>query len=78
MSERIVNLLLLCMQAQEKGHNILFDNSATSTTVWHYTSLEEEQKVIWYRILIHDLRDINLNFDEVEDYLKGLIENDRR
>lgn len=73
MNERILNLLSLCMQAQEKGFNIVFDNAFNCTIIWHHSTIETGQEIIKSIYIIYRGLDRDKCFDEAEAYLKGLI-----
>ena len=70
MKERILNLLSLCMDAQDKGFDVkleigVFFGNNRINNLWHY-GLDNGKLFI--------IRHLD-NIDEAETYLKGLIEN---
>lgn len=64
MEERIINLLKLCMAAQEKGNIIEFTKSYNRVSIWDFTDGK------YYHFLAYDDESMNV----AEAYLKGLIE----
>jgi len=87
MNERILNLLSLCMQAKEKGHDCFFDYSphVQCVSICVYRNGWKEGEVV-DDIVVRDFtdrkfgfyiegdtREVNTIIDMAEDYIKGLI-----
>lgn len=78
MSERVLNLLSMCMQAKDRGHDAFFDYSphVQLISIYGYVGgrIKDKDYDFEYRFYIDDLRAENMaKFDEVESFLKGLI-----
>jgi hypothetical protein len=71
MQERILNLLGLCMQAQEKGHHVNFVCGYYDVYVHHMVKDEHGDYQTASSITVE--KD-GFCIDEAESYLKGLIE----
>lgn len=63
MEERIINLLKLCMAAQEKGNIIDFTKSQDHLSIWDLTDNK------YFHYLVFD----DATMDVAEAYIKGLI-----
>lgn len=77
MQERVLNLLKLCMQAKEIGHDVFFDYSphVQSVKIYGYVGGWKEEKkrdIDVYFYLTTTEEDI-AKIEEVEKFLEGLM-----
>ena len=85
MNERILNLLGLCLQAKEKGHDVFFNYSPHVQSVsicsyeggWKEGEIENDKVVVDFvnrRFSLYiDGEEANTILEQAEAYLKGLI-----
>jgi len=71
MQERIYKILGLCLQAQEKGHYVVFDLSIDALNIWHHDS--KTLNLIERRTVYLKCGYTNEEFAQAESYLKELI-----
>lgn len=75
MQERIHELLNLCIQAQEKGHNIQFQQSIHGVEILYFTSGDAGLEMPWSIRINSGLESADYGFNMAESYLKELISN---
>lgn len=78
MNERVLNLLSMCMQAKDRGHDAFFVYSPHVQLISIYGYMGGRIKYkdydFEYRFYIDNFHTENMaKFDEAETYLKGLI-----
>lgn len=82
MNERILNLLSLCMQAKEHGHDVFFYYSPHTAMVdvrgykggWNGATLPDFEMHIYADGSVDDAAETGAKFELMEAYLKGLVE----
>ena len=72
MKNRILNLLSLCLQAQEKGYDIEFSNHMEIISI---IQLGENKKIEKWLHVYTDMADVEGQFRTAEEFLKELISN---
>jgi len=75
MQERIRELLNLCMQAQEKGHNIQFQQSIHGVEILYFTSGDAGLEMPWSIRINPGLESADYGFNMAESCLKEMILN---
>ena len=75
MQERIHELLNLCMQAQEEGHNIQFQQSIHGVEILYFTEGDAGLEMPWSIRINPGLVSADYGFNMAESYLKELISN---
>jgi len=73
--QRIHELLNLCMQAQEKGHNIQFQQSIHGVEILYFTSGDAGLEMPWSIRINPGLESADYGFNMAESYLKEMILN---
>ena len=70
IKNKTLNLLSLCLQAQEKGYDIEFSNHMEIISIVQWN---ENQKVKEWLHVYTDIADVEGQFQTVEEFLKELI-----
>lgn len=69
MERRILNILALCMELNEKSYDLLFSYANDVVDVFNFT---DKENVIYKRAYLN-LEDADKELTEIEEYLKGLM-----
>ena len=70
IKNKTLNLLSLCLQAQEKGYDIEFSNHMEIISI---IQLGENKKIEKWLHVYTDMADVEGQFERVEEFLNGLI-----
>ncbi len=78
MKDKILNLLIFCLQAQEKGCNVELEFGLDSVRLYHFEprAADYKGKILKNLTLYYDASDSVEQLNEMESYLRELVKND--